>query len=163
MLASVDDVAIAPPFGASGHVAGGAPRSRLGDADGGLVSREDEGSAQALLLLGPVVHESRDRSHVRLDHDPTGDAAHAGHLLDDERDIEKAPPLATVAFRDRHAHEPGGAERLDVVPRILLGAVDLGGMRFDALASERPGPLPQRLLLGGQIKLGRVVQRMIPT
>ncbi len=35
-----------------------------------------------------------------------------------------------MALRDRHAEEPGVAQQRHGVPRILLGAVDLGGTRL---------------------------------
>ena len=158
VLRAVDDIAVAAPVGAGGHLAGRAPRAGLGDADRGLVAGEHQLGAEPLLRLGAVVHEGRDRPHVRLDDDAAGDAARLRHLVDHERHVEEAPSLAAVRPGNGHAHEPGEAQRLDVVPGVLLGAVHLGRPRLDDGLRELAGVRLQRLLLGRQLELRRTVR-----
>ena len=161
VLRAVDDVAVAALVGAGGHLPGRASRAGLGDADRGLVAGEHQPGAEPLLGLRAVVHQGGDRTHVRLDHDAAGDAAHLRHLVDDQRRVEEAPPPAAVAPGDGHAHEAGVAQGLDVVPWILLGAVHLRRARLDGLARKRARPFLQRLLLRRQIELRYVVQPIV--
>ena len=158
VLLAVDDIAVAALVGAGGHLPGGASSIGLGDADRGLVAGEHQLRAEAFLRLRPVVHEGRNRPHVRFHHDAAGDPARLRHLVDDERRVEEASPLAAIGLGDRHAHEPGVAQRLDVVPRVLFGAVHLGRTRLDDLARELAGAFLQRLLFDRQLELRYVVQ-----
>ena len=59
--------------------------------------------------------------------------------------------LAAVALRDRHADEAGLGQRLDVVPGVLLGAVDGGGARAHDPVGEGAGAVLQRVRRGRQV------------
>ena len=49
-----------------------------------------------------------------------------GQRLDDEHGVEPVPALAAILLRDGHAQKLGVLQELDIVPGILLGAIDLG-------------------------------------
>ena len=136
VLLAVDHIAVAAAVGAGRHLAGGAAGPRLGDADGRLVARQHEIGGEPLLRFAAVCHDRADRAHVGLDDDAAGDAAAFRHLLDDQDGVEIARPLPAISCRDRHAHEPGLLQQRHIVPRVLLGAIDLRGALGDAATGQ---------------------------
>src|SRR6185312_12026190 len=126
------------------------PRLGLGDADGGLVAGEDERRRLALLRLAAVAHDRADRAHIRLDDDAAGDAAGARHRLDYQHGVEDREAGPAIVARDRHAEEAGLLEEADILPGVLLGAVDLGGARRELLLGEAARPLLQTALRRAQ-------------
>jgi hypothetical protein len=69
-----------------------------------------------------------------------------GHFLDHQHRLEVTQSLAAELLRDGHAEQSGGAQALDVIPGISLGAVDLGSARRHMRLGERAGPRLQLLL-----------------
>ena len=72
----------------------------------------------------------------------------------DQHGVEPALALAAILRRDRHAEQPGVLQQLDIVPGILLGAVDLGGALGDRPGRQLAGAGLQLHLIGGET--GRV-------
>src|SRR4029450_8990491 len=102
--------------------------------------------------LGAVVDDRADRTEVRVDEDPPGHATGTRDLLDHEDDVEEGTALATVIPGDRHPHEPGLHEVLDVLPGIFLALVPARRPLAELPDGERAGPRSKRLLVRGQRK-----------
>jgi hypothetical protein len=77
------------------------------------------------------------------------------HLLDHQYRIEIAEALAAKRLGNRHAEKAGDAQALDLVPRIGLAAVDLGGARRHLGFSESAGARLQVLLGRGELEFHR--------
>ncbi len=98
------------------------------------------GQVLLLLLLG-AAEDDRERAQ-RVDRVGHADAAAgAGELLDDEAQVEHAGAVAAVLLRDPDAGELVGLERLEDVPAVLAGAVELGGAGADVLLGDLAGPV----------------------
>ncbi len=115
------------------------PDALLGEAEGDEPPPgRDVGKVGALLLLGPAEDDREGAEGV----DRVGDAdaaAGAGELLDDDAHVEDAGALAAVLLRHPDAHEVVLLQRLDHAPRVLAGAVELGGDRADELLGDLAG------------------------
>ncbi len=131
VLLAIDDKAVAAPVGACRHLARRAAGARLGDADRRLVAGQDQLGGEPLLRLAAVFHDCADRAHIGLDGDAAGDAATFGHLFDHQYGIEITRALPAVGGRNGHAEIAGLFQQADIVPRVLLSAVDLGGTLGD--------------------------------
>lgn len=140
VLAPVDDVAVAVLLGPGAHRGGVTAGVGLGDADGGLVAGDDQLGGQLPLLLGAVLHDRGNSTHVGLDGDSGGHGALASQLLDDQARLQQGTPLPAVCPREGHPHEAGRGHLSDDVPRVLAVAVDPGGDRPYDLVCEPSGP-----------------------
>ncbi len=133
----------------------GRRRARVGlrDGDRGLLPLEHPREVPTLLRLGAVGAQRADDAEIALDDDASGDAAGPGDLLDHEHHVEQRAVPAPVLARDRHAHEAGGDEILDVVPGVFLAVIPARGALGEDAIGQLARPRPQRDLLGGQIEV----------
>ena len=133
VLPAVQDVPVAPAVRPGGHHRGGAAGSGLRDADGRLVAIQHQAGGKAPLVVGAVRHDRRDGPHVGFDRNPTGNAALLRHLLHHQDGVQERAARTSELGRHGHAGHAGIPERLDVLPRIRLGPVHLGGAGPDDL------------------------------
>ena len=150
VLGSVQDIPVCLLHSGCRHLCCGTSGSRFGDTDCRLVTRKDKRRAAPLLPVRAIGHDRTDCAQVGLDDDAPGYGAAMGHLFNDEHRIHAVPTLAAIFGRNRHAHETGIRQELDVVPRIFLGAVDLCRPRAEFVLCEKPGRFLQPELLIGQ-------------
>ena len=123
---AVEHIAAAYLAGRGGHLGRGRSGIRFGNADRWFVAAQHQFGSQLFLCLGAIGHDRRDATHIGLDHDPGGDGAAFGDLLDDDCRIEKIAALAAKFGWDGHPHQARLAQGGDVVPRVFFGPVDLG-------------------------------------
>ena len=150
VLLAVDDPIVALSVGPRGHLAGSAAGIRFGDADRRLIAAQHHLGRYLALVVVAIFHHRADRAHIAFHGDPPGDAAYLGHFHDQQHRIEKRAALTAKFLRNGHADEPGVAQRRDVLPRILLAAVDFRGARRDDGFSEFPGACLEVTLFIGQ-------------
>src|SRR5215510_11230578 len=85
--------------------------------------------------------------------DDRGGRARPGYLLDGDAERESAHPAAAVRFRNVETHQPLLAEELELLGRVGLGLVHVGGQRRDAVARDRAHEAPHGALLVGQVEI----------
>ena len=76
------------------------------------------------------------------------DRAGCGQRLDDQHGVEPVLALAAILLRDGHAQKLGILQELDVVPGILLRAVDLGRALRHGPGRQLAHPRLQLQLIG---------------
>ena len=117
------------------------PGLGLGQAEGGaLRARGDAGQVALLLLLGPGDHH-RARGQAGEQQHERGGVGVLGHLLDGDGEPEDARPRPAVLLGDAQAEQPGVAEGLEDVGRVLAAGVDLPGPGLHLVAAPGAAPL----------------------
>jgi hypothetical protein len=139
-LLAVDDVAaVVPADGAAAHRGGVGARLRLGQGEGAdFRAFGDLAHVLLLLLLGARLQDAVAEQRVVDRHDGGMRRVGGGDLDDRQRIGDRVHAGAAVFGRHLDAHQPAGAQQLDVFQRKFADPVEVLGAGGDLLLGNAP-------------------------